>query len=221
MPQRPPLEPPTTDKIKDLFAALRIVHEETNFDELKKIGGAFATSYRVPTYELTYKAPNRLRVEAKAGVLSALLVYSGDTKTYRVGMLKKVEDVRGKPGQKQSLMDVGIFARDWLATDYQAVFQRREGALLVYKLVQRGTTNQSHELVWLNPKTFITEKRLSYNSEAELQKEIRYVKPHEFKPSIFVPSRVEVYNQFGKLGATQIVESVRINVGVSESLFAL
>jgi outer membrane lipoprotein-sorting protein len=216
-----PQDAPTTDRIKDLFAALRIVHEETSFDELKKIGGAFATSYRIPTYELTYKAPGRLRVEGKAGPLSALLIYVGNTKTYKVGMLKKTEDVQNNPGQKQSLMDVGIFAKDWLATDYQAVFQRREGALLVYKLVQRNTNNKSHELVWLNPKTFITEKRLSYNSESVLQKEIRYVKARELKPGIFLPSRVEIYNQFGKLGAVQTVESARINAGVPESLFSL
>lgn len=219
--QKPPLEIPTTDKIKDLFAALRIVHEETNFDELKKIGGAFATSYRVPTYELTYKAPGKLRVAAKAGPISALLIYVGDTKTYRVGMLKKTEDVRGNPGQKQSLMDVGISAKDWLSTDYQAIFQRREGALLVYKLAQRGTTNKSHEMIWLNPKTFITEKRISYNSEGVVQKEIRYVQARELKPGIFLPSRVEIYNQFGKLGAVQSVESARINAGVAESAFTL
>ena len=221
MQQKSPQEAPTTDKVKDLFAALRIVHEETNFDELKKIGGAFATSYRIPTYELTYKAPGRLRVEGKAGPLSALLIYVGNTKTYKVGMLKKTEDVQNNPGQKQSLMDVGIFAKDWLTTDYQAIFQRREGALLVFKLIQRNTNNKSHELVWLNPKTFITEKRLSYNSENELQKEIRYVKARELKPGIFLPSRVEIYNQFGKLGAVQTVEAARINVGVPESLFTL
>jgi hypothetical protein len=210
-----------TDKIKDLSVALRIVHEETNFDELKKIGGAFATSYRVPTYEIAYKAPNKLRVEGKAGILSALLIYVGDSKRYQVGPLKKTEDTKGNPGKKQSLMDLGIFAKDWLATDYQAVFQRREGSLVVFKLVQRNTTNPSHEQVWVNPKTLITEKRLSFNGENVLQKEIHYVKPRELRPGIFVPSRVEIYNQFGKLGAVQVVESVQVNAGVPESLFEL
>lgn len=221
MPQKSPSEVLATDRIKDLSVALRIVHEETNFDELKKIGGAFATSYRVPTYEIAYKAPNKLRVEGKAGPLSALLIYVGDTKLYKIGLLKKTEDVKGNPGKKQSLMDVGVFAKDWLATDYQAVFQRREGALLVYKLVQRGTENKSHEVVWVNPKTFITEKRQSFNSENELQKEIRYVKARELRPGIFLPSRVEIYNQFGKLGAVQTVESVQVNLGLPESLFQL
>jgi outer membrane lipoprotein-sorting protein len=224
MPQKTPTstpEVPATDKIKDLSVALRIVHEETNYDELKKIGGAFATSYRVPTYELVYKSPGKLRVQGKAGPLSALLIYVGDTKRFRIGLIKKTQDVRGNPGQKQSLMDVGICSKDWLSTDYQAVFQRREGLLLVYKLVQRNTDNKSHELIWVNPKTFITEKRQSRNSEGELQKEIRYLKARELRPGIFLPSRVEIYNSQGKLGAVQTVEEVRVNVGVAESLFEL
>lgn len=221
LPQKTSPDVLATDRIKDLSVSLRIVPEETNFDELKKIGGAFATSYRVPTYELAYKAPNKLRVEGKAGPLSALLIYVGDTKTYRIGPFKKTEDCKGNPGKKQSLMDVGVFARDWLTTDYQAIFQRREGALLVYKLAQRGTDNKSHEQVWVNPKTFITERRLSFNSENELQKEIRYIKARELYPGIFLPSRVEIYNQFGKRGAVQTVESVQINTGLPESLFQL
>ena len=221
MPQKTPTEAQPTERIKDLLVSLRIVHEETNFDELKKIGGAFATSYRVPTYELAYKAPNKLRVEGKAGPLSATLIYVGDNKTYRIGVFKKTEDCKGNPAKKQSLMDVGVFAKDWLTTDYQAVFQRREGALLVYKLVQRGTDSKSHEQVWVNPKTLLTEKRLSFNSENELQKELRYIKARELRPGIFLPSRVEIYNQFGKLGAVQTVESVQVNTGLPESLFQL
>lgn len=224
MPQKTPPAPaevPATDRIKDLSVALRIVHEETNYDELKKIGGAFATSYRVPTYEITYKAPGKLRVEGKAGPLSALLVYVGDTKMFRVGLIKKTQNVHGNPGQKQSLMDVGVCAKDWLATDYQPIFLRRDGALLVYKLAQRNTDNKSHEVVWVNPKTFLTEKRLSYNSENELQKEIRYIKPRELRPGIFVPTRVEIYNQLGKLGAVQTVEEIKVNTGVAESVFQL
>jgi hypothetical protein len=223
-PQKPPQaspEVPATDKIKDLSVALRIVHEETNYDELKKIGGAFATSYRVPTYEITYKWPGKLRVEGKAGPLSALLIYVGDTKLFRVGLIKKTQDVHGNPGQKQSLMDVGVFSKDWLATDYQPVFQKREGALWVYKLVQRNTDNKSYELVWVTSKTFITEKRQSHNTEGELQKEIRYLKPRELRPGIFLPSRVEIYNQFGKLGAVQTVEEARVNTGIAESVFQL
>jgi outer membrane lipoprotein-sorting protein len=219
MPQKLSPEVLATDRIKDLSVALRIVPEETNFDELKKIGGAFATSYRVPTYELYYKAPNKLRVEGKSGPLSALLIYVGDTKTYRIGPLKKTENVKGNPGKKQSLMDVGVFAHDWLLTDYQAMFQRKESALRVYKLLQRGTDNKSHEQVWVNPKTFLTERRLSFNSEGVLQKEIRYTQARELRPGIFLPARVEIYNALGKLGAVQTVESAQVNVGLSESLF--
>lgn len=210
-----------TDKIKDLKASLRIVHEETNFEELGKIGGAFATSYRIPRYDIAYKWPNKLRAEGKAGLVSAVIVYVGDTKMFKALGIKKTQDIKGEPGQKQSLMDIGIFAKDWLSTDYQAVFQRREGALIVYKLVQRGTINRSHEIVWVNPKTAITERRLSYNGDNVFQKELRYKNPREVKPGIYFPTRVEIYNPQGKLGAVQTVEEVTVNSDLPDSVFSL
>jgi outer membrane lipoprotein-sorting protein len=210
-----------SEKIKDLTASLRILHEETNFDELGKIGGAFATSYRIPRYDLSYKWPNKLRAEGKAGPVSAVVVYINDTKAFKALGIKKMQDVKGQPGQKQSLMDVGIFARDWLTTDYQAAFVKRDGALIVFKCSQRNSNNRSHEIVWVNPKTAITERRLTYNGDNVLQKEIRYKNPKEIAPGIYLPTRIEIYNQFGKLGAAQTLEEARVNVGLADSVFEL
>lgn len=210
-----------TERIKDLKAVLRINHDETNYDELKKIGGAFATTYRVPRYDVFYKWPNRARFEARILGASAVMVYNGDRKMFRIPLRTEVKDVHGQPGQKQSLMDMGLFARDWLTTDYQANFLRREGGLIVYKLSQRNTDNRSHEIVWVNPKTAITERRLSYNGDNVLQKEVRYVRPREIAAGIFVASRIEIYNQFGKLGAVQDIEEVTVNAGLGDDLFAI
>ena len=53
-------QPFATSKIKDLTATLRVNDDQTDFDELKKIGGAFATSYRVSkTVNVTYEYPNK------------------------------------------------------------------------------------------------------------------------------------------------------------------
>lgn len=210
-----------TDHIKDMTMSLRVVHEETNYDELKKISREFATQYRISTYNFAYKWPNKLRVEGKAGPLSGLIIYNGDTKTYKVGPVKKSENVHGKAGQKQSLMDIGIFSKDWLLTDYKPVFLRREGGLLVYKLEQRDNDNHSHEIVWVNPKTAVTERRVSYGWTPTPTKEIRYKNPKEVRPGVFVPTRVEIYNQEGKLGGVQSVEDAKINLGVADSLFEL
>lgn len=211
---------PATEKIRDLTAVLSVSNDETNFTELKKIGGSFATTYRFKRMEITYKNPNKARFEAKVAGASVLVVFNGDTKMIRIPFRKEVQNVGDKPGQKQSLMDLGIFSKDYLTTDYSPVFLRKDKNLLVYKLVQRNTDNKSHEIVWVNPTTFITERRQSFNGDNKLQKEIRYKNAYQYRPGIYVPMRIEVYNQFGKLGAVQVVQEVKVNLGVDDDKFA-
>ena len=194
---------------------------ESDFAELGKIGGAFATSYRVPKYKFAYKFPNRLRVEANVGPVAAVVVYVDNDKSFRTPLGTQRRDTTGEPGQKQSLMDIGVFATDWLRLDHKATWLRAEGALQVYRLDQRLSDNKAHEIVWVNPRTSITEKRQSIGGEGRLVKEIRYLAPREVAKGVWIPTRVEIYNQFGKRGAVQEVEEIVLNQGVSDDTFAL
>ncbi|GAB4453871.1 MAG: hypothetical protein OHK0029_07540 [Armatimonadaceae bacterium] len=209
-----------TEKIQDMRATLTV--RKTNRSELKKMGGAFATTYSVREMDVTYKYPNKARFEGKILGATVMMVYNGDMKIFKTpitGTQKK--DVSGQPGQKQTLMDLGIFAKDYILTDYKPVYQRTEKGLHVFKMVQRNTDNSSHEIVWVNPKTAIIEKRMSYNGDNVLQKELRYVKPRQVRPGIWVPTQIEVYNQEGKLGLVQSVDNVKINLGVNETAFEI
>jgi outer membrane lipoprotein-sorting protein len=207
-------------KIRNLTATLRVNDDQSNFDELKKIGGAFATTYRVSkTFSLTYEYPNKARFEGRALGAAIVLIYNGPTKVLHSPIHSSTSNVANQPGQKQSLMDLGIFARDYLTTDYAPVFLRKEGNLDVFQLNQRNTDNRSHEIVWVNPKTSITERRVSYNGDGKLTKELRYVKPQQIRPGIFVPTQIEIYNQFGKLGVVQDVQDIKVNLGVDEAQF--
>jgi outer membrane lipoprotein-sorting protein len=214
----------TTEKIKDLVTTLVVKDDETNRDELKRIGGAFATTYSIKRMNVAYKYPNRARFEGKAAGINALLVYSGDSKMFKVPIPfigKKIQNVKGQPGQKQSLLDLGIFARDWLVTDWEPQFLGRKNGLDQYKLNQRDTDNKSHEIISVNPKTFIIEDRKSYNGDNVFQKEIRFLKPVQVQPGIWIPTRVEIWNQYGKLAAVQTLQGTKVNGGVSDDLFQI
>ena len=212
-----PGETIATDKIKDMTATLTV--QELNRSELRKIGGSFATTYSLKRMSVTYQNPNKARFEAKVLGASVLMVYNGDDRMWRIPGKSDKKNIYGQPGQKQTLMDLGIFARDYLKTDYQPVYQRTENGLHVYKLVQRNTTNTSHEVVWVNPKTAIIEKRQSFNGDNKFIKELRFTNARQVRPGIWVPGRVEIYNAEGKLGAAQSVDDVKINLGVDGSLF--
>ena len=217
--QTPSADSTATSKLQDLSATLVVVDAETNFEELKKIGGSFATTYRFKRMDVRYKNPDKIRLEAKVSGISALMVFNGHTKMVKVPFKKDIRNVRQDPGQKQTLMDLGVFSKDYLASAYSPTYLRTEGSLQVYKLTQRNTDSRSHEVVWVNPKTSLIERRLSLNAENKIRKEMRFKNPLQVRPGIWVPRRIEVYNQFGKLGAVQTLEDIKVNLGVDDNQF--
>lgn len=216
--QAPPTpEAIATEKIQDLAVTINL--KEANRKELKKMGGAFATNYSAKQAQMYYKAPNKLRFESKILGANVTLVYNGDTQGYKTPIISGKKNIHGKPGQKQTLMDIGVFARDYITTDYKPVYLRTEGKLHVFKMVQRNTTNTSHEILWVNPQTHLIERRLSYNGDNILQKEMRYKLARIIRPGIWLPAQIEVYNKEGKLAVSQTVDNPKINLGVEDSLF--
>ena len=213
----PTVESLWNDKITDMSAQLNI--QEVDRAELKKIGGAFATTYGGKRMDMTYQFPNKARFEGKVSGFSGKMIYNGDKKAFNIIGIQKTLNTKGQPGQKQSLLDLGIFAKDYLLTDWEAKYERTENGLHVFKLVQRDSTNGSHEMVWVNPKTAITEKRVSINGDNIVQKELRYKNPKQVKPGIWVPTRIEIYNREGKLGVAQSIDEIKVNEGVDAKQF--
>ncbi len=206
-----------TDRLRDLTATLVVT--QADFKELGKIGGDFKTTYRFKRLGISYKNPNKIRLETKILGRDVLLVFNAGVKTVKIPFRKDVRDVSREPGQKQSLMHLGLFARDFLATDWRPTYLRNEGTLQVYRLNGRNTANPAYEIVWVNPRTAIIERRQSIKGDGKLRMEVRYKNALEAAPGVWVPRRVEVYNQFGKLAGVQEIQNIRVNVGVSDDRF--
>ncbi len=207
-----------TNKIRDLSGVLKVV--QADFDELAKIGRDFRTTYRFKEMSLAYKNPNKTRLEARILGAAIVLVFNGDTKMVKAPFRKEVRNIFGQAGQKKNLLDLGVFARDYLTTDWKATYQRADGTLQVYRLTQRNTDSRAFEIVWVNPRTAVTEKRQSFSGTGHLRMELRYKNAVQAAPGVFIPTRIEVYNQEGKLGGVQEMRSLKVNAGVSDDKFA-
>ena len=208
----------TNARIKDMSATLRVT--ETNWRELEKCGSDFKRTYYFKRMSVAYQYPNRTRMETKALGSTLLIVFNGDTRFYKVPFKTETSSVAGQPGQKQGLLQFGIYAPDYLTLDYEPRFERIENGLHKIRLTQRRSSNKSYELIWVNPKTHVIERRQSWNGDNVLTMELRYKNVTEARPGIFVPYRIEIYNPEGKLGAAQAVEDLKINSGLADALFA-
>lgn len=208
-----------TGKIKDMSATLRVT--ETNWRELEKCGTDFKRTYYFKRMNVAYQYPNKTRMETKALGTTLLIIFNGDTRYYKVPLKTETSSVAGQPGQKQGLLQFGIYAPDYLTLDYEPHFVREEKNLQLIRLTQRRSVNKSYELIWVNPKTHIIERRQSWNGDNVLTMELRYKDVKEARPGIFVPYRIEIYNPEGKLGAAQAVENLTVNTGLADALFAI
>ena len=93
--------------------------------------------------------------------------------------------------------------------------------MVVFRLKQRNTTNNSHDFIWVDPKTALITRRVQYNGDNVLKQEVRYPKGVQIQPGIWVPTRVELYNQYGKRASVQVFEDMQVNKGVNDSVFKL
>ncbi|MBC7807829.1 MAG: hypothetical protein H7145_16980 [Akkermansiaceae bacterium] len=208
-----------TEKIKDMSATLRVT--ETDWRELEKCGSDFKRTYYFKRMNVAYRYPNQTRMETKALGATLLIIFNGDTRFYKIPLKTETSSVAGQPGQKQGLLQFGIYAPDYLILDYEPHFVRTEKNIQVIRLTQRRSNNKSFELLWVNPKTHLIERRQSWNGDNELTMELRYKDVKEVRPGIFVPHRIEIYNPQGKLGAAQAVENLTVNTGLADALFAI
>ena len=218
-PLDPRIQKLVTAKITDVTATLHVT--ETDMAELQKAGSSFKETYRFKRMNVAYKYPNRLRMQTKVLGQDVLLVYNGDVRYYKIPLHSESGSVAGHPGEKQSLLQFGVFAPDYLELDYEPHFVRTDSkGLAVVKLTQRRTQNKSFEMLFINPQTHLIERRESFNGDGKLNMELRYLNPTQVSPGIYVPTRIEIYNPEGKRGAVQTVENLKVNTGVSDAQFA-
>lgn len=214
----PNIDQYTSAKIRTLTMDTEVVTD--NQDDLKKIGGDFAEAYRFHHVMLSYVQPDKLQFDSV--VLGTHITYTinGNRKFTSIPSyhVHKVEDTTGSPGKKQSLLDVGLVPPE-LFDLYNATFLRMDGKLLVYQIMPKQKSETYKDIVWIDPVTHITTKRIHYNRDGKLIAWYQYLNPAEPRPHMYVPTRVEVYNPDNQLAAVTAYSNIKINLPVDNSIF--
>jgi outer membrane lipoprotein-sorting protein len=208
--------------IKDFSST--VTATQVNTDELVKISDDYARAYKIKTNHVYYKSPGHIKVDSSIGPLKIVYVINGNKKSVKYGFIKKDIDVTDKPGQKQSLLDFGILTADQLA-DYTWKFVREEtvkGAPLdVFELRFKNIKEDpSRRLIWVDPVHKVVVRRQTYHQFRDnvLKHDMRF-EGLKRVGKVWVPTIIKVYNADGKLGATSKQSNIKINKGLSLSLF--
>jgi hypothetical protein len=210
--------------LRDFAATATLVQK--NDAELRKIDNSFVQAYRFKESLIQYKEPMKLRIDSKAGLLSVRYVINGKRKATQVPGLRinKVKDITGRPGEEQGMLDSGIITPGFLADGVASRFlgqQTLDGRKVpAFEFWYTDEPNSRHHFVWMDPaKRFILRHDVHHRSGG-LKMRFIFQQPTRVA-GIWVPTRVGVYNAENRLGAITRYGSIKVNTGLSESLFRI
>jgi len=207
--------------VRDISVRTTLV--STDMKELKVIGTEYAQGYRVTYTDIWFREPNMLRVTSKAGLLSAVSIINGNTKRVSAGPIKKTYDLKKEPRKRQDALVLGLVTPSGLF-DYTDKFLRKDKVngvdVMVYELKHKVKPEDSYKIVFVDPNRKVVVRLMSYQGDGRLKLDSRFLNPVKLN-GVWVPTRTEVYNANGKLGGVTKFENIKVNTGLSDSLFKL
>lgn len=212
------IRPYLSTNVHSMHLTVNVV--SANQAELKKIGGDFATTYKFRKLTFSYMQPGMMRYEAN--IMGARVAYTlnGNEKYISIpaAHIHQEENVTNAPGKKQSLLDIGLVPPE-LLSEYNVTYLRKDGALLVFQIRSKLPSETTKDIIWMDPKTHITTRRMHFNRAGQLEKWFIYTSPLPAGYGVYVPSRVEVYNSENKLAAVSSYTYIKVNGPMDPDIF--
>ncbi len=205
------------------FIAKLIKSDQT---ELKKINRDFAASYRFGTTQAWLKEPNMLKLRSTVDDTDVEFLLVGATRKYSVPRVKlsKTEDLKNAPGKRQTTLDFGLITPALFKDLFVGTFIRvdRESGDLVFDLTYEKPRydDTSRQRCFVDKDKRYVTKRVWFNQEGRQLATFLYSKP-KLENGVWFPTNCVVKNVDDKVAGTTEYQSMKINSGLSESIFKL
>lgn len=200
-----------------------------NFTELKKINQDFSQSYRFKSSQVWLKEPFMLKMVSTVEDTQITFLVSGGMKYTRIprSNINLKENVSKAPGKRQTPFDFGILAPSLVRELFDAKFVRLDRATndVVFDLTYKpALKDSSRHRVWIDADRKIITKREWYGqlkrSGGRLMATFVYDNPKQ-EGGMIINTKVTVYNAENKMGGSVSYDDMKINRGISDSVFVL
>lgn len=223
-----PADPTMSSYVQTGFkdAAFSAKVQSANQKELAKINQDFAKSYRFKSSNIWLKEPMKLRMESRVEDTDIFFIVNGGKKLVRVprANINQRDDVSKSPGKRQTPLDFGLLTPSLFNNFFQAKFVRTEtggdfkGDAVFDLTYVPILDDSSRHRIWVDAKTKFTEKREWYSQQGYLMAVFTYDQAKQFG-SVWIPTHMQVKNADGKVGGSTQYTSVKVNVGLEDSMF--
>ncbi len=205
-----------------------IVVSKIDYTELEKIGKDFSATYRMKNLHVYYQNPDKIRIETSSRVYGdALLILNGTKRYYAVSKLnlRKMEDLDKDSAKRQSLLEYGGQMSEGTLQFMTATFLKEESLedtpTLVFELKYKTTVPASSYLVWVDPKTRLTLKRVWRDKDGKVKATFLYSNPKEIGEGVWVPGHCEIKNAEGVFSAALDFKEAKVVSGLDTGLFEI
>ncbi len=222
-PQTPGVDDIVQKNFRDAAFTARVVKAAQT--ELGKINKDFANSYRFSSSKVMIKEPFMLRLESRVEDTDILFILNGSTRILKVprARISQRENLSKAPGKRQTLLDFGLLTPSMFHGFLVPKFVRNDRATgnVVFDLTYETQLDDSSRYrVWVDAdKRYIT-KREWYNQQGRMLATFLYENPSR-AGSTWFPTRLTVKNVDNKVAGITEYSGLKLNDGLSDSLFSV
>lgn len=210
-----------TKGFKDIELDAKVKYSNT--EELQKISKDLCTTYKLGKMSVRYKSPDKLRLDAKLGIVGISMVINGNEKGFRLPIRGwQKQNIKGKPHERQTDLDLGIVS-DSLWRNY-VVFGSETVKIAgspAYKITFAwGNHRENKQICWIDAKTLSLLRLRRMDEDGKLIASYVY-SDHKCVSGIWIPTKIEVFGGDGKLAGITEYSKIKVNAGIPESTFCM
>ena len=206
------------------FQDLTMVGAATYKDKkaLSKVDPTFARLYDFKTATISFKMPDKLRMESKLGMVKVEYIINGGKKIFRVPTLKmnKVGDYSDEPAKLQDALDVGLVTCDMWRNRLVEIVDDAEATINgEIKLRLRWARGNTVFYAWIDAKDLWLKRFEKHDGQSKLLLRIVYSDPQKAGDVIWMPRKAEMYAPDGEKAGESEYRDIKVNTGLADSLF--
>lgn len=209
-----------TKNLKDMSMVANIVYKDKK--AMEKMDPDYVRLYEFNSANLSYKTPDKMRMDGKLGMVRFEYIINGGLKIFRAPALKisKKKDYSNDPAKLQRPLDFGLVTAS-LWKDRRIEFQDDPEAEANGEIKLRLYWEKGDMIIfaWLDSENLWLKRFEKRDGKNNLLIRNEYSKPVNAGEVVWIPTKVDVYAPDGtRVGSTEINE-IRTNTGLADTLF--
>jgi len=209
-----------TTQLKDVTMTVSITYQ--NRKALEKIDSAYSRMYEFKSANISFKPPDKMRVDGKLGMVRFEMIVVGTTRIVRAPKLKinAKNEYSSAPSKVQTPLDMGFVTPAlWKNRTIEVLDDPEAAAAGEIKIRMQWPNNTMVNLAWLDAKNLWIKRFEKRDSSNKLLVKLAFANPKQIAEGMWFPTSVDIFAPDGeKAGASQ-ASDIKVNSGLGDSLF--